>query len=469
MRFKAELVDYYLANEDSLSIPEIAKKIAKEKNGIDLTEGTISNYLYTIRREQMNAITVDNSPAWRVQDGKYLFESGGDIKVFSVELIDKIFLYYSRRGYDFTRMKCQQRFDITPKTWHQIARVFHLSKDADIVSPHTKESMSKDEYDTHLEQLQSEVMRSGEMTSHKASKALEQRYRKVVEGDKRDTIWRNTVISEILDNNFEAIRVPTTFETTGRYKEMDWNVTDIHAGSKAVKMKITEDWSLSKLREKLDRAATIINSYGCGRNHLNFLGDLVETISGINHPDSWKLIEDGHFGSQAIIGAYEIVVEFIEKVNNVASINGVGGNHDRLQGSNKLADTGATDLIFFMLEKHLAGSGIEVNYDPVVLTFEREGYNIILGHGDKNLHKRTIADQMILYKLNPHKFTFINTGHLHTFLVKDSQCIGRATVNPSIITGNHYSDVTIGKSDKSGITFNAVNMFKEPVQTIENI
>ena len=212
-----------------------------------------------------------------------------------------------------------------------------------------------------------------------------------------------------------------------------------------------------------------MNSYGCGRNHLNFLGDLVETISGINHPDSWKLVEDGHFGSQAIIGAYEIVVEFIEKVNNVVSINGVGGNHDRLQASNKLADTGATDLIFFMLEKHLAGSGIEVNYDPVVLAFEREGYNIILGHGDKNLHKRTIADQMILYKLNPHKFTFVNTGHLHTFLVKDSQCIGRATVNPSIITGNHYSDVTIGKSDKSGITFNAVNMFKEPVQTIENI
>jgi hypothetical protein len=469
MRFKAQLVDYFLANKDSLSISEISKKIFEDENGIDLSEGTIKNYLYTIRNEQTTLFTTDNLPDWRVQDGKYLFERSNTIKVFSVALVDQIFLYYSRRGYNFTRTGVSQRFKLTPKTFRDLQNVFHLSKDSDIVSPHTKNSLSKDEFGDLLETLQNEVVNSGEMTSKKMSQALERKYRSVIDVDNKDHIWRNTVISEILDTNFEKIRVPSTVETSGRYYEMDWNITDIHSGSKSEKMKITADWSIEKLVETLDRASIIINSYGCGRNHLNFLGDLVETVSGVNHPDSWKLVQDGHFGSKAIIEAYKVIAEFIGKVNNVSSVNGVGGNHDRLQASNKLADTGASDLIFFMLSQHLEGSDIPVNYDPVVLAFERKGYGVMLGHGDKGIHKRGMADQILLLAINPKQFQFINTGHLHTLIIKDSQCIGRLTVNPSIITGNPFSDISIGKSDKSGITANCVNMFDEPVQIVENL
>jgi hypothetical protein len=302
----------------------------------------------------------------------------------------------------------------------------------------------------------------------KSQAAKERQYTKVIESDKKDTIWRNTIISELLNTNFTAITVRSACSEHSMFKEMDWNITDLHAGSFAEKMKITADWNIEKLIDTLDRAAILINAYGAAKNHLNFLGDLVETISGVNHPDSWKMIQDGHFGSKAIIEVYKILSEFIGKVNNVASINGVGGNHDRLQASNKLADTGATDLVFFMLEQELKGV-IEINYDPICLAFAREGYGVILGHGDKGLHKRGMADQILMLAPNPKLFTFINTGHLHTFLVKDSQNIGRFTVCPSIITGNPFSDVTIGKSDKSGIVANAVNQFGEPVQIIENL
>ena len=474
MRFKAELVDYYIANEEKLSMPTLAGRViedfSKGLNAIDLSKGTVLNYLYTIRREQTKAITISDGPAWTVVNGNYLFDSRNQRKTFSVEMIDKIFLYYSRRGYDFTRTLAQQRFGITPKTWNEISRVFHLSKDSDIVSPHTKNSISKDELEVLLATLQSEIVNSGEMTTRKSQQALERQYKKVISRDTKDQTWRDTIICDMDEHNFEVIEITKVAVSKNNLtKEMDWNITDIHAGSKAEKMLITEDWSIDILEEKMDRVAMLINSEGAAKNHLNFLGDLVETISGVNHPDSWKLVQDGHFGSKAIIFAYELIARFIAKVNNVASVNGVGGNHDRLQAPNALADTGATDLVFYFLEKHLAGSPIEVNYHPVVLAFAREKYGVILGHGDKNIHRRPLADQVLLFAVDKSQFIFVNLGHLHTFIVKDSQHIGRVTTNPSIITGNPYSDVTIGKSDKSGVTNNSVNMFDEPRQVVENI
>ena len=257
------------------------------------------------------------------------------------------------------------------------------------------------------------------------------------------------------------------------YKEISVNVADLHSGAKSDRMKITEGWSMEVMEEKLDRAAMIINSYGSPKVHLNFLGDLVETVSGINHPDSWKLIQDGMFGSATILHAKNVLVRFINKVHNVTSINGVGGNHDRLQASNKLSDTGATDLIFAMIAERieLSGSKVEVNYDPVLLSLDREGYGDIICHGDKGLHRRFLEFLILSFAKDKNKFQFVNTGHLHTFMVRnnDSQYIGRRTVCPSIITGNNYSDVELGKSDRSGIMINAMNIFNHPDQIIHSL
>ena len=474
MKFKAELRDYYLANCKEMLVPAIAAKIKQDfldgKNSIELSIGTIQQYLYTIRREETELLEIDDSPAWSVIDGKYLFDHKGLRKVFSVELIDQIHLYYTRRGYNFTRSAVQQRFKITPKTFKRIQEVFHLSKDSDIISPYTKQTCSKDELEALLEQLQDEIITSGEMTTRKMQQSLERKYRSVVERDRKDEIWLNQVLSEILDTKFEKIQVATTFETSGRYKEIDVNITDIHAGSKAEKMKITKDWSIEELEATIARVVKVINSYGADKVHINLLGDLVETVSGVNHPDSWKIVQDGHYGSKVIIYTYRLIAHgLIGGIANVASVNGVGGNHDRLQASNKLADTGATDIIFAMLKEHLDGSGIEVNYDPVILAFAREKYGVILGHGDKGIHKRKLADQILMFAPNPKQFQFVNLGHLHTLIINDSQHIGRVTVNPSIMTGNHYSDTSIGKSDKSGITINTTNIFGEPLQIIENV
>jgi hypothetical protein len=472
MRFKAELEDYFLSfSENGISVREMASRIFEEENGIRLSKGTIMKYLYKIKKDQTEAIVLDDTPAWKVVGDNYIFEIKGSRKVFSVSQIDELHLFYTRRGYDFTRSAVQQRFQITPKTFAAIQRTFHLSKESDIISPYTKQNTSIEELSALTDQLMEDIVNSGEMTTRKMQKALERRYKKIIQKDNQDHVWHNEAISEVITEwpNVETtVLKKTVSEGSPLYKEIDVNIADIHAGSKADKMKITQDWSIAILEEKLDRVAEIVNSYNCPKVHLNFLGDLVETVSGVNHPDSWKLIEDGHYGSKAIIEATNLLVRFISKVENIASINGVGGNHDRLQGSNKLADTGATDLIFHMLGLQL-GEVVDINYDPILLGMEREGYGNIIGHGDKGIHKRSVEFQILSFAENPKQFQFINSGHFHSFMVKDSQYCGRSTVNPSIITGNPYSDSTLGKSDRSGFSINAVNKFGEPDQLIHNI
>jgi hypothetical protein len=478
MRFRAQLSEYYISftKKGITDIKSMAQTISEKKNNIDLTVGTIVKYLYEIRRENKNVITVTNQEDWIVKSGNYLFEYKGSRKKFSIALIDEIFLFYVRKGYNFSRSKIQQKFNLTPRSFAVIQNKFNLSKESDLFSPYTKQNTSKEELEILTEQLMQKVINSGEMTSQRYDEALNRKYRSIINKENLDVTWKQDVISELISDypNCETLqfnRFPKNTEY--RYKEICVNITDLHGGSKAENMKITKDWSIEKLEEKLDRVARIANSYKAEKVHLNILGDLVETVSGINHPDSWKLVQDGHFGSKTIIETKNLLVRFINKLNNVYSINGVGGNHDRLQASNKLADTGATDLIFEMIKERvkLTNSPVEVNYDPIILPLSREGFGEILIHGDKGLHKRSVEFLILHFAKNPKDFQFINAGHLHSFQVNkdDAQEKGRRVVFPSIITGNYFSDIEIGKSDKSGFGITCINMFGEPDLIIHNI
>ena len=232
-------------------------------------------------------------------------------------------------------------------------------------------------------------------------------------------------------------------------------------------MKITEDWSINKMIESFHRVADLINAEGSNNVTLSILGDLVETVSGINHLDSWKGIEQGMFGAHVIINTYEIIVEhLINRIHNLKRIVGVGGNHDRLQASNHNDDRGATDLIFYLLQERmrLSGNPVEVLYDPIVVAFEMDTYGVIAFHGDKGLHKRSVEATILDFAIDPKKFQFIMEGHWHTRRLSnnDDTHRGRKMTLPSIITGNKYSDVEVGKSCKSGMTITYTNMFGEP-------
>ena len=93
MKYKAELQDLYLSLKDeNKSITAIANIVFNDDNNIDLTLDTLKVYLRTIKRELNVVTTIENEEDWSVVRDKYIFSHKGDKKVFSIDMIDKIFL-----------------------------------------------------------------------------------------------------------------------------------------------------------------------------------------------------------------------------------------------------------------------------------------------------------------------------------------------------------------------------------------
>ena len=289
-----------------------------------------------------------------------------------------------------------------------------------------------------------------------------------------DLGWRDGVIADILAEHPLVEKINVIRDDVNKVKEINVIIADIHAGGKSDKTALSAKWDMEMLVEKLERVAQLTNEYKAASVNLVILGDLVETVSGVNHPDAWKGIEHGMHGSQIIILTQELLVKhLINKIVNLKTIVATGGNHDRLQASNKLADTGATDLIFYMIKERLriTKSDIQVVYDPLVVSFKTKYFGIIGVHGDKGLHKRELSFITQKFAIDRDQYQFVFSAHLHSFFCKanDDQDFGRRVTIPAIVTGNEYSDVTVGRSAKSGMIIVKPNIFNQPDMIVHNI
>lgn len=473
MRFREQLEEIFDVMKDK-PIKDIVKAIVKDHPEIKLKPSTLQGYLYTLKGEADEVLEVVDESDWTIIDENYVFNAGGVRKIFSIELIDNIFLYYSTRGYNYTRIKVQQRFGIKPRTFHQIQSKFNLSKDSDIISPYTKKVNDPETVKDLIGSKIDTVLDSGEVTALKYQEKLNRRNRKNIETLKLDEGWRNSIVSDMLAEHPLVSEIKVLRDKKNDIDEITVVIADIHAGGKSTKTALSEEWSTEMLIEKLNRVAEITNSYKAKNVHLMILGDLVETVSGLNHPDAWKGIEQGMFGSNVIIQTQEILVkELINKVVNLKTIIATGGNHDRLQSSNKLADTGATDLIFYMIKErlNLMKSNVEVIYDPILVSFATKSFGMIGVHGDKGLHKRELSFVSNKFAVDKNQFQFVFSAHLHSFFCQrnDDQEFARRVTIPAIVTGNDYSDITIGRASKSGMIVVKPNMFGEPDMNVHNL
>lgn len=477
MRYREQLTAHFKRlSKEGIKIKEMAKKIYKEDKTIELKASTMVEYLRAIKRESTEVVEIDNNDSWVVESGSYIFTVGGDRKVYSVAFIDNLFTHYSRKGYNYTRLKAQLKFDLTPKAWGQIARQFNLSKDCDILSPYTLENTEKSELESIISNKIQTILNSGEMTNQRYADAVTRKHRRVIEADLLEQTWRQDVISELIEElpKCENIKLRKSDFKDDFYQtdELVAVCGDLHAGAEATGLKITEDWSIDHLVEKLERMAMSINADRAKEVDLVILADLVESVSGLNHLDSWKGLGKGMFGSNIIILTYELIVKhLINKIDNLRRICGCGGNHDRLQSSSHNGDTGATDLIFYMLEMRLADTGVEIVYDPVVISIKCKNFGFIGVHGDKGLHKRSIEYLITSFSLDRNQYQFVGSAHLHSFFCQrnDDQDIGRRFTIPSIVTGNKYSDLEVGRASKSGFVKLKSNLFNQPEMTIVNI
>lgn len=267
-------------------------------------------------------------------------------------------------------------------------------------------------------------------------------------------------VKEILAKEFENI---VKFETTfvGGNKIGNVIVADLHLGAYIDGLVNTRDYSIPILIKYLETIVSNVNLMNYKEVNVLFLGDMIESFTGLNHKNSWKGLQKGMIGAEVIKFSVNILHEkLLSKINNLNHVKLVAGNHDRLT-SDKDEDTdgGACDLIAFGLELR----GYNIEFHPTIISTEIDGINYILLHGHKGISRRATKD--ICWDFGKKGvYNVILEGHLHSIIQKLSvnlkgkyniikdDSVDHIRMNArSLFTGNGFSE-DLGYSSNAGFS-----------------
>lgn len=191
------------------------------------------------------------------------------------------------------------------------------------------------------------------------------------------------------------------------------NVSDFHLGADVSGLSRSLDFNMDILIEHLHKVADKVNRMSFHAVHVNMLGDFFESISGMNHPNTFKELGLRMYGANLFILADKIYSEhFLSRINNLAGINIIGGNHDRL-ASDKMTESTSegAQILAYLLQKTLAD--VKVKYHHSILVDVIDGIQYILYHGDKNFAKADASKIILDYGDNQY-YTCLIGGHKHT-------------------------------------------------------
>jgi len=234
-------------------------------------------------------------------------------------------------------------------------------------------------------------------------------------------------------------------------------LSDFHIGAKVQDMVQTDDFSYDVVADRLQQAADQINRQGYKKVEVALLGDFIETFTGLNHMNSWQQLEYGGYGANVTIIAYEIIREFLSKVNNLSTVTVVSGNHDRVTVKNDVdSHGGVAQLLAYMLEK----SGLDVDFSHSVVSRNIDGIRYLFTHNHLGLSKNDMVQTFWEYG-EQGVYNVLLGGHYHSRRGKiqykkidnihwDQANYRSISVAP-IFTGNWYSESN-GWSSTSGIT-----------------
>ena len=238
-------------------------------------------------------------------------------------------------------------------------------------------------------------------------------------------------------------------------------IADLHLGAYIDGLVNTRDYSIPILIEYLGEIVEKVNRMNYKEVHVLFLGDMIESFTGLNHKNSWKGLQKGMIGAEVIKFSVNVLHEkLLSKINNLKDVKLVAGNHDRLT-SDKAEDTdgGACDLIAFGLELR----GYNVEFHPTVISAEIDGINYILLHGHKGISRKATKDLCWDFGKKG-MYNVILEGHLHSIIQKLSvnlkgkfniikdDSVDHIRMNArSLFTGNGFSE-DLGYTSNAGFS-----------------
>jgi predicted phosphodiesterase len=248
-------------------------------------------------------------------------------------------------------------------------------------------------------------------------------------------------------------------------------IADLHIGAEVSDLVITEDYNDEIIARKLRSIADQVNKLKFKEVHLLFLGDYFESLSGLNHSDTFKSLGRKGHGSGVMEMAAGLLSGMIRSINNVTDVYMVHGNHDRHASRSEDDPMGeGGKMLAFILKLMLQPFNIRVTDGGHLHAVTIDDINYILTHGHHSLSKRVASDLIMTLsdQIDVKKYTLLLEGHRHTrsetkklgmksvsvskdvkIIVEDTRLYSRRIL-PPIFTGNSFSE-RLGHTSRSGI------------------
>jgi len=435
--FRRFIRDYLERHSVDITIEDSDKnpnpKHIKYKNGIpDL--------------DSINIPTIgDEEPRYHIYKNVYYWEGKhGPFKI-SVDEADQLFYEYSRYGLDESSTTVRRRHDIEIKMWHSLKYHLSLYKDSHIISPYTLEHTPEDELqDLIRSRMEAKEKDKERVIIEEHDKALMKSYNKTIE----DFKVKDIAIEQMLDDVIENINIPEIKLIQQDPVDNAWSpkhvmavLADLHIGAEAKNLLATPDYNYQIVRKTLKKVAEEINAINAAEVSVIFLGDLIESLTGLNHLSSWQSIESGAWGADVFIMAVEAIIEFLNQIYNLREVFGIAGNHDRTDHDKKIDPYGSVaEMIYYTIRK-IYGDTLPIKTHYLLQSIKRDNINYIVTHGDKPIIKKSDnASEGVLQYGEPGIFNLVLSGHLHSRAIYSDHNKYRWVQSPSIFSGNLYSE-----------------------------
>lgn len=447
-----EICQKYLTKYPHHTKGELADLILEKEKTVTMGRQTLRTKLYRVEKKLLedNLIKIEKEVKWEVKDSMYHWKgSKGEISM-SVEFIDLLFYEYSEHGKNFTQTQIINRHNLKVWEWNSIKSVLQLYKKSNIFSPYTVEITPPEEM---TEMIKSKIAKMisnvGEQVETIHQKEIHKAYKKAVLEIEEWDLRKKIILTELADivpqitNKVQpALRVAK--DANGVLSVF---IADVHFGAES-RTKSIGPYSPEITEAQFVEIANEVNRLKAKEVHIFFVGDNIESATGLNHIDSWKGLAKGYYGSQLMIRAYQVFVTFLNQINNLKRVYAVPGNHDRMTDRKEVDGQGfMAEMLFEMIRLAFNGR-LEVVYNEKVVSVLVDGIQVLMQHGHLKMTNINPAETILEYG-NQAVFNLLVSGHLHNRIVRKDNRRFRHLICPSIFPGNDYSE-NLGVSSVPG-------------------
>lgn len=377
-----------------------------------------------------------------VYEDRYVYNPDDDVyiiisKVFARNIVHKgnfirgLFDAYSDwDGQPATINEICRSFEISRPYFNELRTVFGLTHDKE---PFTDEEiLNRDEKDLVADAVQKRrfaIHQQFEKEKWRETKKDAESYQKIMQ----------RIYETLTPYNPPSIKVKSVHTPAEKVaNDVTLVFTDMHNGADTRGIDdAPREYHSGIVTELLQQMASDIKHYyKYDRVSVMFLGDAIESATGLNHKNTWKNLEKGMYGSRVIFDTRDKFAMLASDLG-VSRMSFVTGNHGRQSAANDLDQRGEFEQIIYRMVDEML-EDVEVKYHTRAISMPMRTINLIGLHGDKKLIKQD-AGYIIRKYGDPNVYNLIIYGHIHKLEVKQDTEFYRVETCSALVPGADYA------------------------------